>query len=67
MPFCHGTEVLAALRSKPGPNMHTPVLFISGFIPEIPEEFRKSEQTFYLEKPIDFARFNRYVKMSVQK
>ena len=67
MPYCNGTEVLMALRNKDGINKNTTVLFISAFLPQIPEDLRKSEGTFYLEKPIDFTRFIRYVKMSGMK
>jgi CheY-like chemotaxis protein len=67
MPYCHGTELLVALRHKVGFNSHTPILFISAYIPQIPEELKQAENTFYLDKPIDFTRFNRYVKMSVKK
>ncbi len=63
MPYCHGTEVLNAVRSKSGPNKSTTILFISAFLPQLSPEDKQAENTIFLEKPIDVARFTRYVKM----
>jgi CheY-like chemotaxis protein len=67
MPFCHGTELLMALRSKTGPNQNTPILFISAYIPQIPAENKQAENTLFIEKPIDISRLVRYVKMYLAK
>lgn len=66
MPFFKGAELLEALRAKPGPNQHTPMFMISAYIPQISQSAKEMENTFFLEKPLDFPRFVRYVKMSVK-
>jgi CheY-like chemotaxis protein len=67
MPYSHGTEVLAALRKKEGFNKNTTILFISAFIPQIPDDLKKADGTFFLEKPVEMARLIRYVKMALNK
>lgn len=67
MPYLVGTDLLLALRNKPGPNQNTPVLFISAYIPLIPEELKQAENTYFLDKPVEFPRLIRYVKMAVKK
>ncbi len=67
MPFLKGADLLMALRQKSGPNQNTPVCFISAYIPELPAEVKNCENTFFLEKPVDFDRLHRYVKMSLVK
>jgi two-component system sensor histidine kinase BarA len=67
MPFLKGADLLAALRSKPGPNHKTPVIMISAYIPDIPESIKHTDDTFFLEKPIDLDRLKRYVKLALYK
>ncbi len=67
MPFLKGAELLAAIRSKPGPNQTTPVIMISAYIPDIPETIKNTNATFFLEKPIDLDRLKRYVKLALYK
>lgn len=66
MPFMKGAEFLIALRNKPGLNQSTPVIMISAHLPELSETIKSIENTFFLDKPVDFTRFNRYVKMSLK-
>ncbi|MBC7537925.1 MAG: response regulator [Bacteriovorax sp.] len=66
MPFMKGAEFLIALRNKPGLNQKTPVTMISAFIPELSETITSIENTYFLEKPVDFTRLSRYVKMSLK-
>lgn len=65
MPHLKGADFLSALRTKPGLNQNTPVIMISAHIPEFVNEVKAIENTFFLEKPVDFARLARYVKMCV--
>jgi CheY-like chemotaxis protein len=67
MPYCHGIDMLIGLRNKVGPNTKTPVLFISAYIPKIPNEQKQVENTIFIEKPMDIDRLIRYVKMYTMK
>jgi CheY-like chemotaxis protein len=66
MPFLKGAEFLHALRNKPGINQHTTVIMISAFLPDLPETVKTVENTFFLDKPVDFSRLSRYVNMSLK-
>lgn len=66
MPHLTGADFLTALRTKPGPNQKTPVIMISAHLPELPEAIKSHESTFFMDKPVDFKRLLRYVKMSVK-
>lgn len=66
MPLMDGAQFLVALRSKPGLNQDTPVIMVSGHIPDLPEAIKTIENTFFVDKPVDFNRLVRYVKMSVK-
>ncbi len=63
MPMVKGADFLRALRKKAGPNQQTPVLMISGFIPEFRETVEMLEHTFFLDKPIDLEKFTKYVNL----
>jgi len=65
MPFFNGSDLVSALRNKSGLNQHTPIIMVSSFISELPPELKGLENTYYVEKPIDFSRFCRYVKMAM--
>lgn len=66
MPFCNGDQFLSALRNKAGPNQKTTVIMISGFL-ETSAEVKTFENTYFLEKPVDFERLARYAKMAFGK
>lgn len=65
MPFFNGGDLISAIRTKPGQNQHTPIIMISALIPELPVKLRGLESTYFVEKPIDFNRLKRYVKMAI--
>lgn len=66
MPFLQGAEFLTALRNKPGINQFTPVIMVSAYLPELPETIKTIENTFFVDKPVDFTRLSRYVNMAVK-
>jgi CheY-like chemotaxis protein len=66
MPFMKGADFLIALRNKPGLNQKTPVIMISAFLPELSETIKTIENTFFMDKPVDFTRLSRYVKMALK-
>lgn len=66
MPHCNGDQFLTALRKKAGPNQKTTVVMISGFL-ETSSEVKTFENTFFLEKPVDFERLARYAKIAFGK
>ena len=65
MPFFSGGDLVAALRAKPGFNQQTPVIMISALIPELPEKLKGLESLYFVEKPIDYERLRRYVRMAM--
>ena len=67
MPYFKGADFLVALRNKSGPNQNTPVVMISAYLPDLSETIRTIENTYFLDKPVDFTRLTRYVKMAVGK
>lgn len=64
MPFFNGGDLIAAIRLKPGVNQHTPIIMISALLPELPEKLKGMDNTYFVEKPIDYGRLSRYVKMA---
>ncbi len=67
MPFCKGDQFLTALRKKEGPNKTTTVVMVSAYIPDITSEIKSIENTYFLEKPIDYERLSRYAKIAFNK
>lgn len=65
MPFLKGADFLIALRNKPGLNQFTPVIMITAHMPELSETVKTIENTYFMDKPVDFNRLIRYVKMSI--
>ncbi len=69
MPQMKGGEFLTALRNMPGLNQKTPIVMISAHLPKIAgEEERKSihENTIFMDKPIDFTRFSKFIKATLE-
>lgn len=69
MPHMKGGEFLTALRNMPGVNQKTPVIMISAYLPKITSgEERKSvhENTIFMDKPIDFDRFSKFIRATFQ-
>lgn len=67
MPLMKGAQFLLALREKSGINQKTPVIMVSSYIPEISTDLQTIENTYFLEKPVEFSRLARYVKMAMPK
>lgn len=65
MPRLDGLELLVALRNKPGPNQQTPVIVISGYLPESLEIAKGLGNTLILKKPFDHRLFSEYIKVSL--
>ncbi len=61
MPYMTGLEILEVIRKKEGPNQTTPVIMISSDLPELDDE--NGSDIYYLRKPIEEKRLDRYVKM----
>jgi len=65
MPIINGGVFLKKLRQNPGPNQHTPVLFISGYIAEVYQLVQDLNNTIFLDKPVKLDTFTRNVNMLV--
>lgn len=65
MPYCKGADMVMAIRNKSGLNQHTPILMVSSYASEIADKMNNLESTYMVEKPIDFNRLTRYVKMAL--
>ena len=65
MPFMKGADFLVALRNKIGPNQNTLVIMISAYLPDLSESIKSIQNTFFMEKPADFERIKRYLKMVI--
>lgn len=65
MPYCQGSDMVSAIRNKPGLNQSTPIIMVSGYISEFENKMKNSDNLYFIEKPIDFKRFCRYVKMAM--
>lgn len=67
MPFMTGSDFLKALRLKVNQNQKCPVIMISGYIPDIDHACKSFENTFFFDKPVDFAKLLKYTKMIAGK
>lgn len=67
MPLMDGKQFLKAVRNSNNINSETPVLFISGFDPEVESEKSMVEDIFYIQKPFDINRIIYYAKCSFLK
>jgi DNA-binding response OmpR family regulator len=63
LPYMTGKEILDLLRMREGINQKTPVLMISSHLPELEGDNNEELRTFYLKKPIEVNRIDRYVKL----
>ncbi len=63
MPFLTGLDLCNALRNKPNPNQHTPIIVASAFIPTIKDQLNTLDNIYLVNKPLDFERLARYVRM----
>ncbi|MBC7715047.1 MAG: response regulator transcription factor [Rhizobacter sp.] len=65
MPYCKGSDMVFGIRNKTGINQHTPIIMVSALISEFADKMENMESTYFIEKPIDFSRLSRYVKMAM--
>ncbi len=56
MPKLNGADLLVAIRTTHGPNRMTPIIVISGYIPEIEHAPHELAKTYFLNKPVDFKK-----------
>ncbi len=59
MPAMDGLELTETLRRKEGLNQKTPIIFLSGFIPEFKFKAEVYEDVYFLEKPVHVDRLMR--------
>lgn len=59
MPAMDGLELSETLRRKEGPNRRTPIIFLSGFIPEFKFKAEVYDDVYFLEKPVHADRLMR--------
>lgn len=64
MPYFKGADLLTAVREKDGQNKETTIIMVSAYLPQVGQSVKELDNSFFLEKPIDFTRFVRYVKMA---
>lgn len=67
MPFMTGGDFVKALRHKPGPNSHAPILLISGFLTLARECVKTIEDVIFLDKPVKREQLKRYLSMALQQ
>lgn len=67
MPFMTGASFLSAIRSKQGQNQFTPIMMISGYIPDIPDSVKAFENTFFFDKPMNFESLGRHARIILHK
>jgi CheY-like chemotaxis protein/HPt (histidine-containing phosphotransfer) domain-containing protein len=65
MPLVNGLEVISYLRGEDNANRATPIVFISGAMPHIPEG-QNVEDVFFLDKPLAADRIVKYAKMALK-
>lgn len=59
MPVLDGLEFLEILRRKPGVNQATPVIFLSGFLPEFKYKAETYADVYFMDKPPQSERLMR--------
>ena len=52
MPGKTGSSLAQEIREKEGPNQHTPIIFISGYLKEVQKEVGQIKDIYFLQKPI---------------
>jgi CheY-like chemotaxis protein len=63
MPYFNGADMVSALRHKPGLNQDTPVIMVTASALELSSDLKNFEDTYFIEKPIDYSRLSRYIKI----
>jgi CheY-like chemotaxis protein len=59
MPALDGLEFSEMLRRKEGPNQKTPIVFLSGYLPEFKFKAEVYNDVYFLEKPVHPDRLMR--------
>lgn len=62
MPLAKGSEIAHKIRKENGPNKHTPIIFISGYVRECKLETEGLEDIYYLPKPLIFKDLSDLIK-----
>jgi CheY-like chemotaxis protein len=66
MPIMDGFKFAEYTRNE-GRNKTTPIIFLSGFMPELKKLDSTFDQVFFLEKPQDMVKVVKYIKMFKKK
>jgi DNA-binding response OmpR family regulator len=67
MPFCTGLDFITKVRTTNNTNQLSPVIFISGFIPDIESKLSKLDGLLYLNKPFVQERLLKFCKFLLNK
>ena len=65
LPRLDGFQLLLLLRRIAGPSQKSPVIFISGNFPDAYNE-RLFENTYSLDKPIDYVKLEKLIKSALK-
>ncbi|MBT3980369.1 MAG: response regulator [Bacteriovoracaceae bacterium] len=65
MPFFNGADLIQALRAKEGYNKELPIIMFSGFIPDVENLLSTFDKVFFLDKPMDLEKFQKYIRFSI--
>lgn len=66
MPILDGKEFIASLRNGLNPNKKTPIIFLSGYRPQLQADGSVWENVFFIEKPCTESKLVYYVKCAVE-
>ncbi|EQC43896.1 response regulator [Bacteriovorax sp. Seq25_V] len=66
MPELDGKAFINQLRKSVGGNQHTPIIFLSGYRPEINADEQVWEKVFFAEKPLSENKLIYYIKCSIE-
>ncbi len=66
MPVLDGKKFIEQLRSTQGPNQYTPIIFLSGYKPNLEANANTWENVFFIEKPFTDHKLIYYVKCSIE-
>ncbi|MDD0851592.1 response regulator [Halobacteriovorax sp. GB3] len=66
MPIMNGGEFIQQLRDENSPNKLTPIIFLSGYRPQLSPEQSMWEDVFFVEKPFNEAKILYYTKCSLE-
>ncbi len=65
MPYFNGADLISALRDKEGHNQNLPIIMFSGFIPDVENLLSTFDKVFFLDKPMDLEKFQKYIRFSI--